>query len=140
METRFEKFLLTLNHHRVAVVGLGAAVMLGGMTGGWLKPAGLLEEPIAAQLIASQTQAANAPPPLVLEEFPDNAANRPWLAGTDYAELSELPRIRTAYVYEEPAYDRGAETNMPLPDSTPSAYDRAVDALASESTLEEPAA
>ena len=140
METRLDQFLLSLNRHRVALVGVGAAVMLGGMTGGFLKPAGLLEEPMAAQLIASQALAANTPPPLVLEEFPTNAANRPWVAGTDYAELAELPRIRTAYIYEEPVYDREAEAEMPLPDSTPSAFDRAYDAVAQESVFNEPAA
>jgi hypothetical protein len=142
MDPRLEQFLLTLNHHRVALGGLAIALTLGVMTGGFLKPSGLLDEPMAAQLIAGQAQAANAPPPLVLEEFPANAANRPWVAGTDYARMTELPRLAVYYddrSYEQ-TYARAMDEAMPLPDSTPSVADRAVDAVAIESSSEEPSA
>lgn len=141
MDPRLEQFLATLNHHRVAVGGLAIAVMLGGMAGGALKPAGLLEEPMAAQLIAGPAQAANTPPPLVLEEFPADSANRPWVAGTDIAKMTELPRLAAYYddrSYEQ-TYAPAAEAAMPLPDSTPSVADRAVDAVATETSPENPA-
>ncbi len=148
MDPRLDQFLQTLNRHRVAVGGLAVAVMLGGMAGNLLKPAGLLEEPMAAQLIAGQAQAANDAPPLVLEAFPTNAANRPWVAGTDYTRLDELPRLAASYDdgdyaradrYEQ-AYRQAMDTPMALPDSTPSAADRAVDAVAQEAFVEEPSA
>ncbi len=141
MDPRLEQFLLTLNHHRVALGGLAVALTLGSLTGDFLRPAGLLEEPMAAQLIAGPAQAANAPPPLVLEEFPTNAANRPWVVGTDYAKLDdELPRL--AAYYDDRSYEKAyahAVGEMPLPSSTPSVADRAVDAVAIESSTEEPA-
>jgi len=139
MDPRLEQFLATLNHHRVAVGGFAIALMLGGMAGGALKPAGLLEEPMAAQLIAGPAQAANTPP-LVLDEFPTDSANRPWVAGTDIAKLTELPRL--AAYYDDRSYEQtyaAAEAEMPLPDSTPSVADRAVDAVATETSPENPA-
>jgi hypothetical protein len=142
MDPRFEQFLETLNHHRVAVVGLAVAMVLGVLTGGVLKPTGLLDEPMAAQLIASEAQAANGPAPLVLEPFPANTANRPWVVGTDYAKLDELPRLAASYddrSYEQ-TYAQATDEAMPLSDSTPSVDDRAVDAVATESSAEEPAA
>jgi hypothetical protein len=142
MDPRLESFLRTLKHHRVALGGLAIAVMLGSMTGGLLKPAGLLQEPMAAQLISGQPQAADAPPALVLEPFPTNAAGRPWVAGTDAAKMNELPRLAASYddrSYEQ-TYARPIEEAMPLPSSTPSAADRAVDAVAQEGFGEEPSA
>ena len=141
MDPRLENFLATLNHHRVAVGGLAIALMLGGMAGGLLKPAGLLEEPMAAQLIAGPAQAADAPPPLVLEAFPADAANRPWVAGSDAAKMTELPRLAAYYddrSYEQ-TYAPAADAAMPLPDSTPSVADRAVDAVATDTSPENPA-
>ncbi len=142
MDPQLDQFLQTLNRHRVALGGVAAALTLGVMTGGFLKPAGLLDEPMAAQLIASEIQAGNEPAPLVLEPFPTNAANRPWVAGTDYAKLDdELPRLAAHYddrSYEQ-TYAQTMEAAMPLPDSTPSVDDRAVDAVAFESSPEEPA-
>lgn len=142
MDTRLNQFLQTLNHHRVALGGLAVAIALGTTTGSYLRPAGLLEEPMAAQLIAGPAQAANAPPPLVLDAFPVYADNRPWVAGTDYAKLNELPRLPASYdqrSYEQ-IYAELADAPMPLPDSTPSAADRAVDAVALEASAEEPSA
>jgi hypothetical protein len=141
MDPRLDQFLQTLNRHRVALGGLAVALTLGVMTGGFLKPAGLLE-PTAAQLIASPAQASNAPAPLVLEAFPTNTGKRPWVYGTDYAKLdSELPRI--AAYYDDPSYEQSyaptVDETMPLPDSTPSVADRAVDAVATESSREDPA-
>ena len=141
MDPRIEQFLLTLNHHRVALGGLAVALTLGVMTGGALKPTELLAEPMAAQLIAGQTQDANATAPLALEPFPASAANRPWVAGTDYARMTELPRIAAYYddrSYEQ-TYARTRDEAMPLPNSTPSVADRAVDAVAIETSAEEPA-
>jgi hypothetical protein len=144
MDPRLEQFLATLNHHRVALGGLAVALTLGVMTGGALKPTELMAEPMAAQLIAGQAQDANAPPPLVLEPFPANTANRPWVTGTDYAKLdSELPRL--AAYYDDRSYEQiyaqvADEAAMPLPSSTPSVADRAVDAVAVETSTEEPSA
>ena len=141
MDPRLEQFLATLSQHRVAVGGLAVAVTLGVMAGNILKPAGLLEEPMAAQLIAGPAQAANTPPPLVIEEFPTDTVNRPWVAGSDAAQMTELPRLAAYYddrSYEQ-TYAPGPETAMPLPDSTPSVADRAVDAVATETSPENPA-
>ena len=96
---------------------------------------------MAAQLIAGPAQAANAPPPMVLEEFPTDTANRPWVAGSDAAKMTELPRLAAYYddrSYEQ-TYAPAAEAAMPLPDSTPSVADRAVDAVATETSPENPA-
>lgn len=142
MDPQLEKFLRTLSHHRVALAGFAIAVMLGVMTGGLLKPAGLLQEPMAAQLISGQPQVADAPPALVLEPFPTNSARRPWVVGTDAAKMTELPRLAASYddrSYEQ-TYARPMDEAMPLPDSTPSAADRAVDAVAHEAFVEEPSA
>ena len=96
---------------------------------------------MAAQLIAGPAQAANTPAPLVLEEFPTETANRPWVAGTDVAKLNELPRLAAYYddrSYEQ-TYAGAADADMPLPDSTPSVTDRAVDPVATETSPENPA-
>lgn len=139
MDPRLDQFLATLNHHRVALGGLAIAMTLGVMTGDFLKPAGLLDEPMAAQLIASQAQAANTPAPLVLEPFP---ANRPWVAGTDDARMTELPRLAASYDDRsfEQTYAQAMDEAMPLPDTTPSVAGRAVDAVAIEPASEEPSA
>ncbi len=141
MAPRLEQFFTTLNHHRVALGGLALAVTFGVMAGNSLRPAGLLEEPMAAQIIAGPAQAADIAPPLVLEPFPTNPGNRPWVAGTDAAQLTELPRLAAYYddrSYEQ-TYAPAADAALPLPDTTPSVADRAVDAVATETSPENPA-
>ncbi len=132
---RFEQFVQTLNHHRVAVGGLALAITLGAMTGSVLKPSGLLEEPMAAQLIASQPSGDNASASVVLEPWPTNNANRPWVAGTDFAKAMELPRLSASY--DVARYD-DAMHEATVEESTPSVMDQAVDAVAEESVPVEP--
>lgn len=140
MDTGIDQFLRTAQRHRVALGGLAVAVMLGALTGNALKPSGMLDEPMAAQLIASEALASNSPPPVVLEAFPTNTENRPWVAGTDSARMAELQRLNAAYGYEEAASSYEEDTPMALPHSTPSVDDRAVDAVAQEDFVAEPSA
>jgi hypothetical protein len=147
MDPRLEQFLQSLNRHRVALGGLAVAIALGAMAGGALKPAGLLGEPMAAQLIASQDQASNALPPLGLEPFPADLANRPWVNGVDYAKATELPRLSAAYddepaykPYETPDYGRAIAEASVMPSTTPSVTEHAVDAVDEAPAADEPAA
>jgi hypothetical protein len=137
MDPRLEHTLALLNHHRIALGGLVAAVALGSMVGSVLKPSGLLEEPMAAQLISSDLQTADQTAPLALEAFPSNT-RRPWVAGTDSAKANELPRLSTSY--DEPNYRPAANEAAAMPDTTPSVTDHAVDAVAEAPAAEDPAA
>lgn len=125
MDPRLDQFLGLLNHHRVALGGLAAAMTLGSMAGGYLKPNGLLEEPKAAQLISSTVRAAAAPEVVIVEPFPASTANRPWVAGTDALEADEPVPLIAAY--DDAAHAAPVEAD--LPDSTPSVADYAVDAI-----------
>lgn len=134
MDDRLDQLLNSLNRHRVALGGLVVASALGSMAGGFLKPDGLLEEPMAAQLISSTTQTAALEPEMVVTQFPTNTSNRPWVAGTDALNADTLPRLPAAYddlAYSEP---------MAIPDSTPSVADHAVDAVDVAPMIGEPAA
>ncbi len=141
MDPRLEQAIAIADRHMVALGGFALALTLGMMTGGALKPNGLLQEPPAAQLIASYPQQGEAAPQYAtLEAFPVSA-NRPWVAGTDYAKAMELPPIRTS-AYDVAAYNDAMAAATPsepeTPSSTPSVFDRAVDAVAQEPAAEAP--
>lgn len=120
MDPRLDRILRALNRHRVALGGLVVVVTLGSMTGGYLRPNGLLEEPKAAQLMSSTAQ-AQAAPKIVADPFPANTTNRPWVVGTDALKASEPP--------VSASYDDAAQSGpigAALADGAPQTTDSAV--------------
>lgn len=136
MDERLDQFLRILNRHKVALGGLAVAMALGSVTGGFLKPRGLLAEPMAAQLISSTAEAAAIESETVATTFPADLANRPWVLGTDLTKPPQRPPLSASY--GDSAQNEVADEAMP--DTTPSVVDHAVDAVAEPSEDRQPSA